>query len=112
MDLRRLMNQLKMVPLKAEEVIIKFREEEWIFKDFELIETALMGEKIFQLRGVPIKRKREDLKENDKKEEDIKILMEELNINKEKALELLERTNWELAEALLLGEKEKDKRKN
>jgi alpha-NAC-related protein len=109
MDIRRLMNQIKMNPLNAKKVIFEFENEKWIFEDFELIETNFMGEKVFQLKGVPKILKNDEKEEDEKKEEDIKLVMEELNISREKAIELLEKANWEIAEALALGEELKEK---
>jgi len=105
MDIRRLMNQIKMNPLNAKKVIFEFENEKWVFEDFELIETNFMGEKVFQLKGSAKIVKNEENEKDEKREEDIKIVMEELNVSRDKAIELLESANWELAEALVLGEK-------
>jgi len=105
MDIRRLMNQIKMNPINAKKIIVEFEDEKWVFDDFELIETNFMGEKIYQLKGEP----KIINKKNEEKEEDIKLVMESLNISKEEAIELLNKTDWEVAEAIALGEKKLNK---
>lgn len=99
------MNQIKMNPINAKKIIVEFEDEKWVFDDFELIETNFMGEKIYQLKGEP----KIINKKNEEKEEDIKLVMESLNISKEEAIELLNKTDWEVAEAIALGEKKLNK---
>lgn len=87
---------IKQEEIDAEEVIIKTSSKEIIIKEPQVLKVNMMGQDSFQISGKiqekPILRITE---------EDIKTVMEQSDVSREKALKALEENNGDLAAAIL-----------
>lgn len=99
-EMKKLMKKMGMKEINATEVVIKTPEKELIIENPEVVRMNLMGKDAFQISG--------EIKERELKtemsEEDINIVSEKANTSKEKAKQALEKTNGDIAEAILLLE--------
>ena len=98
-QLKKMMKQMgiNMEELAAEEVIIRTRSEELVFKNPTVTKIAAKGVETFQIVGnyEVIERKPPI------SEEDVKLIMEQAGVSEEVARKALEEANGDLAEALL-----------
>ncbi|AGK60738.1 Nascent polypeptide associated complex NAC [Archaeoglobus sulfaticallidus PM70-1] len=98
-QMKKMMKQMgiDMEEIEAEEVIIKTRGEEMIFKNPSVIKISAKGIETFQISGnyERIERRAEI------SEDDIKLIMEQANVSEEDARKALEECNGDLAEALM-----------
>ena len=102
-QLDKMMKQMGMKTenIDAREVIIKTKDKEIIIENPVVQKVNVMGQDSIQIQGNIIER---ELKEYN--EDDIKLVMEQADIDREKAEELLNKTNGDIAEAILLASKE------
>ena len=80
----------------ATEVIIKTSSKEIIITNPSVAKINMMGQETFQISG--------DIQEREPSsisEEDIKTVMEQAHVSREKAKEALEKTQGDLAEAIM-----------
>lgn len=82
--------------IEAEEVIIKCKDKELVIKNPDVAKVNMMGQETFQIMG-----KVEERSISKITEEDIKTVMEQANVSREKALKALEENNGDLAAAIL-----------
>jgi nascent polypeptide-associated complex subunit alpha len=98
-QMKKMMKQMgiNMEEMDAEEVIIKTRGEELVFKDPSVVRVSARGVETFQVSGKyeVIERKPEI------SEEDVRLVMEQANVGEEEARKALEEANGDLAEALM-----------
>lgn len=81
--------------LDAEEVIIKLRDGEIIIENPGVMVVTAMGQKTYQITG-------EEKAKSTIPEEDIKLVALQANVSEEEAKEALEKTDGDLAEAIVL----------
>ena len=104
MNPREMQKAMKRLGIKQEEidaelVIIKTSDKDLVIKNPHVSKVNMMGQETFQIVG--------DVAEVDKdvsaeiKEDDLETVMEQTNCSKEQALEALEESNGNLAEAIL-----------
>ncbi len=98
-QMKKMMKQMgiDIEELDAEEVIIRTSNEELIFKNPSVTKITGRGIEMFQVTGSYeiVKRKPEI------SEEDVKLIMEQANVDEETARKALEEAGGDLAEALL-----------
>lgn len=82
--------------IDAEEVIIRTKDKEIIIRNPEVAKVNMMGQESFQITGHIEERK---LKKYD--DEDVKTVMEQADCDKSDAIKALEKSNGDLAEAIL-----------
>ena len=87
---------VKQEEIDATEVIIKTPDKELIIKDPHVAKVNMMGQESLQITGSIEER---DLKSY--KEEDVKTVMDQANCSEEEAIEALEKSKGDLAEAIL-----------
>lgn len=90
---------IKQEEIEAEEVIIKTPEKDLVIKNPHVSKVNMMGQETIQVVGdITEVSKNEAIGIND---EDLVTVMEQTNCTKEEALEALEESNGNLAEAIL-----------
>ncbi len=98
-QMKKMMKQMgiDIEELDAEEVIIRTSSEELVFKNPNVVKYSGRGVEMFQITGSYeiVKRKPEI------NEEDVKLIMEQANVDEETARRALEEAGGDLAEALL-----------
>lgn len=85
---------IKQEEIDASEVIIKTPEKNLIIKNPSVTKVDMMGQKTFQIIG-------EVTEESAISQEDIKTVSEQANVSEQEAKEALQKTNGDLAEAIL-----------
>jgi len=85
---------IKQEEIDASEVIIKTPEKNLVIKNPSVTKVDMMGQKTFQVIG-------EVTEESSISQEDIKTVSEQANVSEEQAKEALQKTNGDLAEAIL-----------
>jgi len=81
----------------VEKIIIETDTKQYIFDEAEVTIMEAQGQKTFQIAGNPVIKKKED----QTKQEDIKLIMEQTGATEEQAKKALEETKGDLAEAIL-----------
>lgn len=95
-NMEKMMKQLgvKQEPIDAEEVVIKCKDKNLVIKNPNVIKVDMMGKETYQVVG--------DVQEVDKiNEEDVKIVIEQTNVSREKAKEVLEKNKGDIAKSIL-----------
>ena len=97
-EMQKVMKRLgiKQEEIDAELVIIKTADKDFVIKNPHVSKVNMMGQETFQVVG--------DITEVDKveiNEDDMATVMEQTNCTKEEALEALQNSNGNLAEAIL-----------
>lgn len=90
---------IQQVEIPATEVIIKTPEKEIIITEPQVSKVNMMGQETFQVVGNI--EEREISTEPEINEDDIKTVMEQANVDENKAKEALEQTKGDIAEAIL-----------
>jgi len=83
--------------LEVDEVIMKIGNKELIFKKPQVAKVNMMGQETYQVIGEALE---SDIEE-ESSEEDIKTVMEQAKVDKEKAEKALKETGGDIAEAIL-----------
>jgi nascent polypeptide-associated complex subunit alpha len=88
---------------EVEEVVIKTRTKELVFKDAAVTAVTVQGQKTYQIVGTPQERerKREEGKEGDIPEDDIKLVISQTGCTAAEARKALQETDGAPAEAIL-----------
>ena len=88
---------------EVEEVVIKTRTKELIFKDAAVTAVTVQGQKTYQIVGTPQERERnrEEGKEGDIPEDDIKLVISQTGCTAAEARKALQETDGAPAEAIL-----------
>ena len=79
----------------VEEVIIRTKDKEYIFRDVEVTVMEAQGQKTYQIIGNP------EIKDRGLPEEDIKLVMEKTGKSREEAEKALKESNGDIAEAIM-----------
>jgi nascent polypeptide-associated complex subunit alpha len=98
-DLKKAMGMMKQMgisqePVEADRVIIETKDKQIIIDEPQVVKIKMSGQESFQVSG----------KISEKtgiSEEDIKTVMEKTGVSKEKAMDALNKSNGDLAEAIL-----------
>jgi nascent polypeptide-associated complex subunit alpha len=101
-DMKKMMGMMKQLGINqqevpAERVIIEGKDTRTIIDNPSVVKVKFQGQETFQISG----ESREEAKEQGISEEDIKTVMEKTGKPKKQAKEALEKTNGDLAEAIL-----------
>lgn len=98
-QMKKMMKQMgiEMEELDAEEVIIRTSTEELVFRNPNVSKISARGVETFQIMGEYETTKRVP----QISEEDVKLIMEQANVDEETARKALEETNGDIAEALM-----------
>jgi len=88
---------------EVEEVVIKTRTKELVFKDAAVTAVTVQGQKTYQIVGTPQERerKRGEGKEGDIPEDDIKLVISQTGCTAVEARKALQETDGAPAEAIL-----------
>ena len=85
---------VKQLKIDAYEVIIKTKEKNLIIRDPDVTKVNMMGQESLQITG--------DIEEEQNiTEDDINTVAEQANVSKDKAREVLEKNNGDLAAAIM-----------
>ena len=100
-DVQKAMKNLgiKQEEIDAEAVIIKTADKDLIIRNPKVSRVNMMGQETFQISGEVEEMERES--KPDVNEDDMSTVMEQTSCTKEEALEALEESNGNLAEAIL-----------
>ncbi len=82
--------------IDAEQVIIKCKDKEIIINNPQVAKINMMGQQTIQITGDIEERSLEKFNEDD-----VKTVMEQAEVNEDEAKEALEKSNGDLAEAIL-----------
>ena len=91
----------------VEEVIIRTKDKEIVFKDASVMAVTVQGQKTYQIMGTPQERERKKAAGSDVEEvggipkEDIKLVMEQTGCTEAQARKALQETDGAPAEAIL-----------
>jgi len=98
-QMKKMMKQMgiNMEEIDAEEVIIRTRGEDLIFKNPSVVKVSARGVETFQISGsYEVQEKKPEISEDD-----VKLIMEQANVSEEEARKALEEAGGDLAEALM-----------
>jgi len=87
----------------VEEVIIRLRDKEIVFKDASVTSVTVQGQKTYQIVGTPNERARTqgEMEEGGIPQEDIKLVMDQTGVTAAEAKKALEEAGGAPAEAIL-----------
>ena len=89
----------------VEEVVIRTKDKEIVFKDASVMAVTVQGQKTYQIVGTPQERERKreagTKEESGIPKEDIKLVMEQTGCTEAQAKKALEETDGAPAEAIL-----------
>lgn len=102
-QLDKLMKQMGMKTenIDALEVVIRTKDKEIVVSNPVVQKINMMGQESIQIQGDIVER---ELKEYN--EDDIKLVMDQTGVDKDKAIELLEKSDGDIAQAILLASNE------
>jgi nascent polypeptide-associated complex subunit alpha len=86
---------VKQEQIDAYEVIIKTHDGNFIIKDPEVMKVNMMGQESLQVSG------NIELMEDEIKEDDVKLVMEQANCSEAEAKKALEKAGGDIAQAIL-----------
>ena len=89
---------IKQEEIEAEEVIIRTHFKDLVIKNPHVSKINMMGQETIQIVGDVLEVEREKVEIN---ESDIQTVMEQANCSREEALEALEKSQGNLAEAII-----------
>ena len=90
----------------VKEVILKGKDKDYLIENATVTMVEAQGQKTFQVVGT-MKEKRKEEKRELYDEEDIKLVMDQANVSREKAIEALKNTDGEPAQAIInLGQQD------
>lgn len=81
----------------VEEVIIKTKERDLVFRDVDVTKMDAQGQETYQVVGEP----EEEKKEVEPDEEDVELVVEQTNATEEEAKEALKETEGDIADAIV-----------
>jgi nascent polypeptide-associated complex subunit alpha len=95
-QMEKVMKQMgiKTEEIEASEVIIKGASKSIVIRSPSVIKTDMKGQVMFQITG--------NISEMSYSEEDIKMVSEQASISREKAIEALEKSKGDIAEAIMI----------
>ena len=94
-DMEKMMQKMgiKQHEISASEVIIKTSEGNLIIKNPQVVKINMMGQDSFQIVG--------EITKEEFSEEDVKTVMDQADVSREKAVKALKESKGDLAEAIL-----------
>lgn len=98
-DLAKAMKRLgiQQEEVDAKQVIIKLADKELVFNNPQVVKVNAMGQQNYQITGTPEER----ALETPISEDDIKTVMEQANVDRERALAAIKEQKGDLAAAIL-----------
>jgi len=90
---------IQQTEIEAEEVIIKTKEKELVFKNPQVAKINMMGQETYQVVGEAEERELSTAPEIS--EDDIKTVMEQAGVDRKTALAAIEKHKGDLAEAIM-----------
>jgi len=90
---------IQQTELDAKEVIIRLEDKELVFVNPQVAKVNMMGQETFQVIGKP--QERELSTEPEISEDDIKTVMDQTGVEKEKALEAIKKQSGDIAAAII-----------
>ncbi len=101
-DMKKMMGMMKQLGINqqevpAERVIIEGKDSRIVIDNPSVVKVKFQGQETFQISG----ESKEEAKEQGISEDDIKTVVEKTGKTKKQAKEALEKTNGDLAEAIL-----------
>ncbi len=95
--IKKLMGQLKMEEVPAEEVIIKCSDKDIIIKNPVVQRLRVQGKDSFQVSGEVVEQETIEVSEDD-----VKLVMDKTGCSEDEALNALAESNGDIAGAILL----------
>ncbi len=101
-DLAKAMQRMGMQQqeVPALEVVIRCEDKDIVISEPAVAKINMMGEETWQITGKVHEKAKSS--EPEIKEEDVQTVMQQANVNKEKALDAIKKAKGDLAEAILL----------
>jgi nascent polypeptide-associated complex subunit alpha len=106
-DVRRMMNQMGIKSTEmpdVKEVIMKGKDKDYVIENASVTMIEAQGQKTFQILGT-MKEKPKSANKSanvpEFNEEDIKLIMDQCNVSREKAIEALKKADGEPAQAII-----------
>ncbi len=98
-QMRKMMQRMgiQQSEIDASQVIIKTPDKDIIIMEPSVVKVNMMGQETFQISG----RIEEKESEPEISEDDIKTVMEQASVNREKALEALKENDFDLAKTII-----------
>jgi len=105
-QMKRVMKQMGMSvqDVPAKRVIIEQEGKRLVIEEPNITLTTMQGQKIFQVIG-DAKEESSSSEDPKKKEEDVQLVMDTAKVSREEALKALEKSNWDIAQAIVELEK-------
>ena len=102
-DIQKLMKQMNVEEIDADQVIIISGEREIVFDQPKVSKMTMMGQETYQIMGTPYERDAEELAEEggEAGEGDLDMIMEKTGADLEAAKGALEGANGDLAQAII-----------
>lgn len=101
-DIQKLMKQMNVEEIDAEEVIIFTSDKEIVFEAPKVSKMTMMGQDTYQIIGTPYERTAEEEAEEAEAEEgDLDMIMEKTGVDLETAQGALEKANGDIAQAII-----------
>lgn len=101
-DIQKLMKQMNVEEIDAEEVVIYTADKEIVFDHPKVSKMTMMGQDTFQIMGTPYERDAEAAAEEAEAEEgDIDMIMEKTGVDLETAQKALEGADGDIAQAII-----------
>ncbi len=94
--IKKLMGQLKMEEVPAEEVIIKCSDKDIIIKNPVVQRLRVQGKDSFQVSGEVVEQETIEVSEDD-----VKLVMDKTGCSEDEALNALAESNGDIAEAIM-----------
>ena len=87
---------IKQVQIDSDEVVIKGKGKNLVIKNPSVVKITMSGQESFQISGKVEEQEKEEISE-----EDIKTVMAQTKVSREKALDALKNSGGDLAQAIL-----------
>ncbi|WP_337860697.1 nascent polypeptide-associated complex protein [Ferroplasma sp.] len=102
-DVKRMMNQMGIKSTEmpdVKEVIMRGKDKDYVIENASVTMIEAQGQKTFQVLGT-MKEKTKSAAVPEFNEDDIKLIMEQCNVSREKAIEALKKADGEPAQAII-----------
>ena len=102
-EIKRMMSQMGIKSTEmpdVKEVILKGKDKDYLIENATVTMVEAQGQKTFQVVGT-MKEKAKEEKMELYDEEDVKLVMDQANVSREKAIEALKNTGGEPAQAII-----------
>lgn len=99
-DIQKLMKQMNVEEIDADEVIIVAGERELVFDHPKVSKMSMMGQDTYQVIGTPQERGAEEVDEG-VEEGDLDMIMDKTGVDLESAQKALDAANGDIAQAII-----------